>query len=88
MHYGLEPGKDYETNILILDGQAYFKSESSIRMLEGLGFPWSMASALRIVPRVVRDKIYEVVARNRLNWFGRRDTCYRPDQDSAGRFLT
>ena len=35
-HYGLDP-VDYQTNILIADGSAWFESESSIRMLEGLG---------------------------------------------------
>jgi predicted DCC family thiol-disulfide oxidoreductase YuxK len=86
VHYGLDP-KDYETNILIADGIAYFKSESSIRMLEGLGFPWTLAGGFRIFPRVVRDKLYEIIARNRLRWFGKRDVCYRPDQQYADRFL-
>src|SRR6185437_9898117 len=41
-HYGL-PTPQYETNILLEDGQAWFKSEGSIRMLRRLGFPWSLA---------------------------------------------
>src|SRR6478752_10219314 len=40
-HYGLNPD-DYETNILIEDGVAWFKSEGSIRMIAGLGKPWSL----------------------------------------------
>src|ERR1700692_1919467 len=39
IHYGLDP-VDYETNILVVDGVAWFKSEASLRMAEGLGFPW------------------------------------------------
>lgn len=86
-HYGRNPDEDYETNILIEDGIAYFRSESSIRMLEGLGLPWSLAGIFRIVPMLMRDKLYEVVARNRLRWFGKRESCYRPEQDYADRFL-
>jgi predicted DCC family thiol-disulfide oxidoreductase YuxK len=86
VHYGLDP-RDYETNILIVDGVAWFKSESSIRMAEGLGFPWSPARALRILPLSVRDKLYAMIARNRLRWFGKREVCYRPDQRYAERFL-
>jgi predicted DCC family thiol-disulfide oxidoreductase YuxK len=86
VHYGLDP-QDYETNILIADGGAWFKSESSIRMAEGLGFPWSLARALRILPLPVRDKLYAMIARNRLRWFGKREVCYRPDQRYADRFL-
>jgi predicted DCC family thiol-disulfide oxidoreductase YuxK len=36
-HLGLDP-VDYETNILIEDGRAWFKSEGSIRIFERLGF--------------------------------------------------
>jgi predicted DCC family thiol-disulfide oxidoreductase YuxK len=86
VHYGLDP-QDYETNILIENGVAWFKSESSIRMLEGLGFPWRLAAAFRILPLAWRDKMYETVARNRLNWFGKRTTCYLADAKFADRFL-
>src|SRR5258708_38432402 len=41
VHYGLDP-EDYETNILLADRAAWFKSESSIRMAEGLGWPWCL----------------------------------------------
>jgi predicted DCC family thiol-disulfide oxidoreductase YuxK len=86
VHYGLDPA-DYETNILIADGFAWFKSEGSIRMAEGLGFPWSLAGIFRIVPRTARDRAYEFVARHRLRIFGKRDACYVPEQRFADRFL-
>ena len=77
VHYGLDP-QDYETNILIADGVAWFKSESSIRMAEGLGFPWSLAAVFRVLPMAWRDRLYETVARNRLRWFGKRDDLLPP----------
>lgn len=86
MHYGLDP-QDYETNILIADGIATFKSEACIRMAEGLGLPWSLAGIARILPRPWRDRLYGVLARNRLRVFGRRATCYAPDARDADRFL-
>jgi predicted DCC family thiol-disulfide oxidoreductase YuxK len=86
VHYGLDP-KDYETNILIEHGRAWFKSEGSIRMAEGLGWPWKLAAVFRILPRVVRDPIYEFIARNRLRFFGRRETCYLPQKQYQDRFL-
>jgi predicted DCC family thiol-disulfide oxidoreductase YuxK len=86
IHYGLDP-KDYETNILVADGVAWFKSEGSIRMAEGLGWPWSLAGAFRILPEPLRDKLYELVARNRLRLFGRRETCYLLERGYEDRFL-
>jgi predicted DCC family thiol-disulfide oxidoreductase YuxK len=76
---------------------AWFKSEGSIRMAESLGFPWSLARALRILPLLARalrilplparDRLYAMIARNRLRWFGKREVCYRPDRRYAERFL-
>lgn len=86
VHYGLHPD-DYETNILIENGQAWFKSEGSIRMGEGLGAPWSWAVALRVMPLAWRDRLYQSIARNRLRIFGKRSTCYLPDPRLRNRFL-
>lgn len=87
VHYGLHPD-DYETNILIENGVAWFKSEGSIRMAERLGLPWSLAAAFRVLPMAWRDRLYEGVARNRLRWFGKRATCYLPDAGYRHRFLS
>jgi predicted DCC family thiol-disulfide oxidoreductase YuxK len=86
VHYGLDP-EDYETNILIADGIAWFKSEASIRMAEGLGFPSSLAAAFRVLPLALRDWLYNVIARNRLRIFGKRDTCFAGTGEDAGRFI-
>jgi predicted DCC family thiol-disulfide oxidoreductase YuxK len=86
VHYGLDP-EDYETNILVADGIASFRSEGSIRMAEGLGWPWSLAAGLRILPARLRDELYSFIARNRLRMFGRRHTCYAPGAGDEDRFL-
>jgi predicted DCC family thiol-disulfide oxidoreductase YuxK len=86
IHYGLDP-VDYQTNILIEDGVARFKAEGSIRMAERLGFPWRLAAALRVLPPAWREALYDVVARNRLRIFGRREACYVSDPQYADRFL-
>lgn len=85
-HYGLDP-VDYETNLLIADGRLWLKSEGSIRMAEGLGLPWSLAGAFRLLPRRLRDALYEFVARNRFRIAGRREVCYAPPAGFSDRFL-
>src|SRR3982074_2729196 len=49
VHYGLDP-QDYETNILIAEGVATFKSEACIRMAERPGLPGSLAATFRLLP--------------------------------------
>lgn len=85
-HYGLDP-ENYQTNILIENGVAWFKSESSVRMFVGLGWPWSAARAFRVLPMGWRDALYELVARNRFNWFGRREECMLSQENYEDRFL-
>jgi predicted DCC family thiol-disulfide oxidoreductase YuxK len=63
------------------------RSTATIRMARRLGFPWSLAAIARVVPAGIRDVVYRVIARNRLRWFGERDTCRIPTPDEASRFL-
>jgi predicted DCC family thiol-disulfide oxidoreductase YuxK len=85
-HYGLD-SRNYETNILIEGGIAYLKSEGSLRMAAGLGFPWKLAGILRIIPKIIRDPFYELVARNRYRIAGRRNACFVPTPEHRARFL-
>jgi predicted DCC family thiol-disulfide oxidoreductase YuxK len=85
-HYGLD-SRNYETNMLIENGRAFLKSEGTLRMAAGLGFPWRLLSGLRIVPRALRDPLYELVARNRYRIGGRRNACFVPAPEHRGRFI-
>lgn len=86
VHYGLDP-QNYETNIVIIEGVPAFKSEAVIRAASALGFPWSLARVVRVLPLSWRDALYDVVAHNRFRIMGRRDVCYAPDAKDRGRFL-
>jgi predicted DCC family thiol-disulfide oxidoreductase YuxK len=87
-HFDLDP-VSYDTYVLLQDGEAYFRSEASIRILVGLGGGWSLlAKAARLVPAPLRDAFYNVIARNRLRWFGVRAQCYLPAPSQADRFLS
>jgi predicted DCC family thiol-disulfide oxidoreductase YuxK len=62
-------------------------SDAAIRVLIGLGSVWRLAALAFVLPRMLRDPIYRVVARNRYRWFGRHDACTVPDPEDAWRFL-
>jgi predicted DCC family thiol-disulfide oxidoreductase YuxK len=87
IHYGLDPD-NFETNILIEDGVGWFKAAGSIRMAEGLGWPWRAAGMFRAVPTRLADWLYDHVALNRIRWFGARASCYVPSTGDSDRFLT
>ena len=57
------------------------------RVLVGLGGVWRIFALTAVVPRVIGDPLYLMVARNRYRWFGRHDACLMPDPANASRFL-
>lgn len=77
LKHGIDP--ENATTFLVLDGdRAMTESDASIHLISALGGIWRIAEAGRIVPKRVRDWMYRLLARNRYNWFGKRDTCYLP----------
>lgn len=74
-------------SLVVVRGAAVFvKSDAALEVARHLG-PWRALRALRIVPRPLRDALYDWVARNRYRWFGKRDACFMPQPQHAGRFL-
>ncbi len=63
------------------------KSDAALSALAYLGFPWGLLWLTRIVPRFIRDRVYDFVARNRYQWFGRYDSCPIPTPEDRARYL-
>lgn len=76
-HHGLNPD-DPSTMLLLEDGRAFGKTEGSIRVASRLGWPHAAVTVLRLIPRPVRDAIYDQIARRRRLVPGRR-WCALPD---------
>ncbi|MFO1317252.1 MAG: thiol-disulfide oxidoreductase DCC family protein [Burkholderiales bacterium] len=83
---GFDPGT-VGTFVLVSDGSCHVKSDAALRVARFLRMPWRALAALRIVPRPLRDGVYDAVARNRYRWFGRTDACMVPSASVSGRFL-
>jgi predicted DCC family thiol-disulfide oxidoreductase YuxK len=79
-----------QDTIFLFDGQRqriYDRSTAALRIARLLGFPWSLLSVFLVVPRLLRDPLYDLVARNRYRWFGRRESCRLPRPGEMDRFL-
>ena len=64
------------------NGQAYLNSETVLRIARKAS-ALAVDMGLPFIPRVTRDAIYDLVARNRYRWFGRRDACILPNSDRS-----
>jgi len=69
------------------DERLYFRSEAALRIAAALPGVWRLSGLFRLVPRVVRDWVYDRVARSRYRIFGRYDACPMPTPESRSRFL-
>ncbi len=76
-----------ETNVVILHGRAWFKSDAALTVLSQLTSTRRLG-ALKRVPRWVRDPVYDLIARNRYRIFGRTEVCMVPSPADRARFLS
>lgn len=82
-----EANEDFDSVVLVEDGNAHTKSDAVIRIAARLGWPYRLLSPFRYVPKRVRDAVYEFVADRRYDWFGKRDRCLLPTPELESRFL-
>lgn len=84
--YGL-PTDAFETLLYIEDDRLYTKSTAALRIARRLTLPWRLLGVLEIVPRRVRDWLYDRIALNRYRLFGKRTRCFLPHKAVLERFL-
>jgi predicted DCC family thiol-disulfide oxidoreductase YuxK len=68
--------------------RVWTRSDAVLRLLNYLGGVWHLARAFRILPRALRDRMYDAIARRRYRWFGRVDVCPVPVPAQRVRFIT
>ena len=73
--------------ILIEDGQVFLRSTASLRIARHLTWPWSLAGALLIVPRPIRDAVYGMIAAVRHRIAGRSNACEIPPPEIRERLI-
>lgn len=74
--------------VLIEDGVLYTKSDAVLRVGRKLRGPWpALAWAGMLLPRRLRNTVYDWIARNRYRWMGQSEQCMLPTPDIRSRFL-
>ena len=84
--YGLRTDS-YETNLVLIDGAAFMRLESLVAVMAELGWPWRAARVLLLLPRPLRNWLYDRIARNRYALFGKKDSCDIPSAELRGRLI-
>ena len=73
--------------ILYYNGKYFVRSDAALHVFKLLGGIWSLLFAGMVLPRFLRDGIYDFISRSRYKWFGKRNECMIPTPDLVDRFL-
>jgi predicted DCC family thiol-disulfide oxidoreductase YuxK len=81
------PADDFNSFVLVEDEKVFSRSSAALRVLKKLGRGWQLLYVFIIVPPFIRNAVYDLIARNRYKWFGRKDSCMIPTKELRERFL-
>jgi predicted DCC family thiol-disulfide oxidoreductase YuxK len=69
------------------DGRIYVRSEAALGIAKHIGGWWRLLLVFRILPRSLRDWLYDGFARRRYRLFGKHDECLMPTAEIRSRFV-
>jgi predicted DCC family thiol-disulfide oxidoreductase YuxK len=84
---GLDSEK-LSTVVFEKNGRVRMKSDAVLALLWELGGIWKLSVLGRIVPRFLRNSLYDLIAKRRYAWFGKRESCMIPTPELKERFLS
>lgn len=76
-----------KTVVLLKGGKIYLRSDAALEISRELNGLWPLLYFLKIIPRFVRDTVYNFISQHRYQWFGKTDECWSPTPDLSTRFV-
>jgi len=78
---------DFNSFILLNDNNIYQESTAALQVVKHLKFPINMLFVFIVVPRFIRDFVYQFIAKNRYKWFGKKNECWIPSPHLKEKFI-
>ena len=82
------PGNTFNSFILYKNGKIYTKSAGALLVAKQLSGAWPTLSVFMIIPSFIRGSLYNIIARNRYKWFGKKEACWLPSPALKSKFLS
>jgi predicted DCC family thiol-disulfide oxidoreductase YuxK len=80
--------KDLDSVVLIdSNGEVLIKSDVGLTLSKKMNGIWPLAQVFFVLPKGFRDRVYDWIARNRYDWFGKKEVCEIPSAADKKRFL-
>jgi len=80
--------KQRESIIYLKENKYYLESSAVIEILSDVGGLWKLIVVLKLIPKPIRNKLYQIIAKKRYRFFGKRTDCLLPTPVNKKRFLT
>lgn len=65
----------------------YYKSEAALKIASQLVGFYSLLGSFNFLPKKINDSIYDYTAKNRYNWYGKKEHCMIPTPELKAKFL-
>ncbi|RZL44457.1 MAG: DUF393 domain-containing protein [Pedobacter sp.] len=78
--------ENLESFILLENNKVYLRSTAALRVAKKLNGLWPLLYGFIIVPRFIRDAVYNYIAKNRYKWWGKQETCWVPTPALKNKF--
>ena len=78
---------EFNSFVYLKEGKLLQKSEAALELSKELKHLWPMFYIFMIVPKFIRNAVYDLIAKNRYNWFGKKNECWLPSIHLKKRFL-
>jgi len=86
-HIGIDSAS-VDSIVLYEPGVAYYyKSDAALQIARDLRGGFFPATVFKIIPRGIRNRLYDYVAKNRYKWYGKKDSCMIPTPELRIKFL-
>lgn len=83
-----QDGKVPDSIVLYYEGKYYTRSAAAMHIARLLGGGYKLVYGLgSIIPRALRDGLYNLIAHSRYCLFGKRDACMIPTPELRSRFI-
>lgn len=81
------PAADFDSFILLENGKVYTRSTAALKVIKKLNGLWPALYAFVIIPPFIRNAVYNFIARNRYQWFGKQEACWLPTPELKELFI-
>lgn len=85
-HFGINTSR-LDTVVLVRGERAFIRSAAAIEIASILDTPWNLLAVFKAVPEPLRDMLYDLIAQNRYQLFGKKEECMLPSEELRRRFL-